>query len=264
MPGGERGFQLIGQGVLPVEVAADRRGDPPAGPGAHMRGDPEHRLGPPGRHPERVRELVVIEQLDRGAVHAGDLHAVPGRADAQVQVGAGGVELEDAPHNLLAQQGAGPGQRRAGRRDGPRLDRKAGHLERPGQHQVIPLIREQGPHDDAHRGHLGGQYPVQLVAVLCLRHRRGDHPVREQLRDQARPAQLAEQVLPESGPGGGLRQQSSRLRGRRLHLRRGQREQRAQAKGSWQTGRTTKLLSMTNRIRHPAASYQGLRCTQGT
>ena len=144
-PGGERGFQLIGQGVLPVQVAADRRGDPPPGPGAHMRGDPDLRLGPPGRHPERVRELVVIEQLDRGAVHPGGLHAVPGRADAQVQVGAGGIELEDAPHHLLAQQGAGPGQRRAGRRDGPRLDRKTGHLERPRQHQVIPLIREQGP-----------------------------------------------------------------------------------------------------------------------
>ena len=54
-----------------------------------------------------------------------------------------------------------------------------------------------------------------LWPVLCLRHRRGDHPVREQLCDQACPAQLAEQVLPEPGPGGGLRQQSSRLRGRR-------------------------------------------------
>ena len=57
-----------------------------------MRGDPDLRLGPPGRHPERVRELVVTEQLDRGAVHPGGLHAVPGRADAQVQVGAGGID----------------------------------------------------------------------------------------------------------------------------------------------------------------------------
>ena len=33
-PGGERGLQLVGQGVLPVMVAADRGGDPPPGPGA--------------------------------------------------------------------------------------------------------------------------------------------------------------------------------------------------------------------------------------
>lgn len=50
-------------------------------------------------------------------------------------------------------------------------------------------------------------------AVLCLRHRLGDHPVREQFRDQALPAQLPEQVLPESGTGRGLRQQAPRIRG---------------------------------------------------
>jgi hypothetical protein len=79
-----------------------RRGDPPAGPGAGVRGGPDLRLGAPGRHPERIRELVVAEQLDRGAVHAGGLHPVPGRSDAQLQVGAGRVQLEDAPHHLLA------------------------------------------------------------------------------------------------------------------------------------------------------------------
>jgi site-specific DNA recombinase len=60
-PRGERGFQLVCQGVLPVVVAAGRSGDPPAGPGAHVRGDPDLRLGPPGRHPERLRELVVVK-----------------------------------------------------------------------------------------------------------------------------------------------------------------------------------------------------------
>ena len=215
-PGGERGFQLVGQGVLTVVVAADRGGDPPAGPGAHVRGDPQLRLGAPGRHPERVRELVVTEQLDRGAVQAGGLHAVPGRADAQLQVGAGGVQLEDAAHHLLAQQGAGLGQRRAGRGGSARLDRQAGHRERPGEDQVIALTGEQGAGDDAHRGHLRGQRPVQLVPVVRLCHGPGDHPVRQQLADQARPAQLAQPVLPEPGPGRRLRQQALRIRGRRL------------------------------------------------
>jgi hypothetical protein len=45
----------------------------------------------------------------------------------------------------------------------------------------------------------------------------GDHPVREQFCDQTVPAQLPEQVLPEPGPGGSLRQQASRLRG--SHIR---------------------------------------------
>ena len=50
------------------------------------------------------------------------------------------------------------------------------------------------------------------MPVLCLRHRRGDHPVREQLRDQALPAQLPEQVLPEPGTGHSLRQQAAHPR----------------------------------------------------
>ena len=50
------------------------------------------------------------------------------------------------------------------------------------------------------------------VAVLRLRHRSGDHAVRQQFRDQARPAQLPEQVLPESRPGRRLRQQAGRIR----------------------------------------------------
>jgi hypothetical protein len=210
----ERGFQLICQRVLPVVVAADRRGDPPAGAGAHVRRDADLRLGPARGHPERVREPVIGEQLDRGAVHAGGLQAVPGRADAQLQVGTGGVELEDAAHHLLAQQGAGLGQGRAGRGDGARLDRQAGHLERPGEDQVIALTGEQGAGDDAHRGHFRGQRPVQLVPVTALRDRLRDHPAGQQLADQARPAQLAQPVLPEPGPGCRLCQQCRRIRSR--------------------------------------------------
>jgi len=105
-PGGERALQLISQGVLPVVVAADGGGDPAAGPGARVRGDPDLRLGAARGHPERVRELSVIEQLDGGAVHAGGLHAVPGRADARLHVATGRVQLEDLPHDLLTQQHA--------------------------------------------------------------------------------------------------------------------------------------------------------------
>ena len=215
-PGGERVLQLISQRVLPVVVAADRGGDPAAGRGAHVRRYPQLRLGPPGRHPERPGQLIVAEQLDGGAVDRGGFHPVPGRAGAQVRVAAGGVDLEDAPHRLLPEQDPGLGQRRPGRRDRARFHRQARHRERPGQHQVIALIGEQRADDDAHRGHLGGKRTVQLVPVPCLRHRRRDRPVREQLRDQARPAQLPEQVLPEPGPGHSLRQQLSRLRGLRL------------------------------------------------
>jgi hypothetical protein len=183
-----------------------------------VRGDPDLRLGAACRDPERVREPVIGKQLDRGAVHAGGLQAVPGRADAQLQVGAGGVDLEDAPHHLLAQQGAGLGQRRAGRGDGARLDRQPGHLERPGQDQVIALVREHGAGDHAHRGHLRGQRPVQLVPVLCLRRRPGDHPAGQQLPDQALPAQLAQPLLPEPRAGSGPREQAPRTSGRYVTL----------------------------------------------
>ena len=177
-----------------------------------MRGDAQLRLGPARGHPERLRQLSVAEQLHRGAVDRGDLHPVPGHADAQVRVGAGGIDLEDAPHHLLAQQDPGLGQRRAGRGEGARSDRQARHRERPGQDPVITLIREQCSRQDAHHGHLGGQRPVQLVPVLGLRHRLGDHPVREQSHDQAFPAQFPEQVLPEPGTGRSPRQQAPRLR----------------------------------------------------
>ena len=195
-PAGERLLQLIGQGVLPVQVTADRGGDPAARRGAHVRRDAQFRLGPARGHPECLRQLSVVEQLDGGAVDRGDLHLVPGRADAQVRVAAGGIDLEDPPHHLLAQQHPGLGQRRARRGDRAWFHRQARHRERPGQDQVITLVREQRPDDDGHRGHLRGQRPVQLVPVLCLRYRPGDHPVREQFRDQACPAQLPEQVLP--------------------------------------------------------------------
>jgi hypothetical protein len=177
-----------------------------------MRGDAQFGLGPVGRHPERLCQLVVAEQFDRGAVDRGGLHLVPGRADAQVRVGAGGIDLEDAAHRLLAQQDPGLGQRGTGRGDRAWFHRQARHRERPGQDQVMPLVREQRSRQDAHHGHLGGQRPVQLVPVLCLRHRLGDHPVREQFRDQALTAQLPEQVLPEPGTGRSLREQAPGLR----------------------------------------------------
>jgi len=215
-PGSERGLQVIGQGVLSVKVAADRGVDPAAGPGADVRDDPDLRFGAACGHPERLRQLIVVEYLDGGAVDPGGLHPVPGRADSQLQVGAGGVGLEDLPHDLLAQHCAGLGQRRSGRGHGAGLDRQARHPERPGQDHVIALVREQRAGDDAQRGHLGGQRPVQLVPVVSCGHSGGDHPVGEQFRDKALPAQLAEQVLPEPGTGRHLRQQPFRSPARRV------------------------------------------------
>jgi hypothetical protein len=71
--------------------------------------------------------------------------------------------------------------------------------------------QETSSHDDAHRGHVGGQRPVQLVPVLCLRHRRDDHPVRES--SAIRTAQRSSPSRPSQNPGPGrsLRQQARRI-----------------------------------------------------
>jgi hypothetical protein len=49
MPGREGPFQLVGQGVLAVVVAADLGADPPPGGGADVRGDPQQRPHAPRR-----------------------------------------------------------------------------------------------------------------------------------------------------------------------------------------------------------------------
>jgi hypothetical protein len=192
-------------------------------------------------------------------VDRGDLHLVPGRADAQVRVGAGGIDLEDPPHHLLPEQDPGLGQRRAGRGDRARFHRQAGHRERPGQDQVIPLIREQGADDDGHRGHLRSQRPVQLVPMLRLRCRPGDDPVRKQFRDQARPAQFPEQVLPEPRTGRSLRQQALRDRRTRIASTLTSGNSGRSRKNHGKMARQTKLLGTMLMTRHHA-SYQGLCC----
>ena len=94
--GREAVLQLVCQGVLAVVVAADRSADPAEGRGADVGGDPQQRAGAVRGGAELAFEHAVPGQLHRGAVDGGDLQALPQQADAEVRVGDGGVELEDA------------------------------------------------------------------------------------------------------------------------------------------------------------------------
>ena len=116
MPGSEAAFELVGQGVLAVVVAADRGADPAEGRGADVRGDPQHRPGALGGDAELAFQHLVPGQLHRGAVDRGDLQALPQQADPQVRVRDGRVQLEDPFHGLLAEQLPGLRQCPAGRR----------------------------------------------------------------------------------------------------------------------------------------------------
>jgi hypothetical protein len=111
--GPEAVFELAGQGVLAVVVAADRGADPAGGRRADVRGDPQQRPGAVRGGAEPVFEHVVPGQLHRGAVDRGDLQALPPQADPGVRVRDGGVQLEQALHDLLAEQLPGLGERAA-------------------------------------------------------------------------------------------------------------------------------------------------------
>ncbi len=211
----QRAGQVIDQGVLPVVVAADRRADPPPGPGADVRDDAELGLGAARGHPERLRQLVVIEQLRRRAIEGGGLHPVPGRPDAQLDVGAGGVQLERPPHHLLPQQGPGLRQRRAGRHPRARLEAQPGQAEGDAQGSVVALAGEQAPGQHAEQGRLRVQRPVQLVAVRRGGHRLLDHPLAQEVLDQAVAVQVLQPVRPQArtgqDPAGQVRPQAGLL-----------------------------------------------------
>ena len=177
--------QVVGQRVLPVEVAADRGGDPPPGGGADMRRDPQQRPGPVRGDPEHVREHVVPEQLHRGAVQRGDLQPLPQPCDAQLRIAARGVQLEQAAHDLVAEERAGLGERGAGRHARARLEMQAGQAERRGEGRVIARAGEHAAHQDADHGHLPGQRPVVGVPVRRFLQRPRDHALGQEFFQQA-------------------------------------------------------------------------------
>jgi hypothetical protein len=199
--GPEAAFELVGQGVLAVVVAADRGADPAEGRGADVGGDPQQRPGAVRGGAELAVEHVVAGQLHRGAVDRGDLQALPPQADPEVRVRDGGVELEQALHDLLAEQLPGLGERAAGRDIRGRPGPQAGQPERRRQHGVVAGAREQARDQDADHGHLRGQHPVVLMARRRLPQRAGDHAAGEQFFQQARPAQLCQPLRPEPRPG---------------------------------------------------------------
>ena len=142
-------------------------------------------LAPSAGHPEYVGEDVVPEQLHRGAVQRGDLQSLPQPRNAEVRVAAGGVQLEQAAHDLLAEQRAGLGERRPGRHVRTRLEVQAGQAERRGQGRVVAGAGEHAAHEDADHGHLPGQRPVIGMPVRRFLQRPRDHAVGQELFHQA-------------------------------------------------------------------------------
>jgi hypothetical protein len=197
----QRPGELIDKGVLPVGVAAHRSADPAAGPGPHVRDDPQLGLGAALGYPERIGQDLAGEQLRGGAVERGGLHPVPQRPDPQVRVRAGGIKLEQAPHHVLTQERPGFRQRRAGRDRGAGLDGKPGQPERGRQDRIVATPGEQAPHDQADHRHLRVQRPVQLMIMRCGRDRLVDHPVREQLLEQAPAVEFVQPARPQARPG---------------------------------------------------------------
>ena len=231
MPGCQRGFQLVSQGVLPVVVAADGGGGPPVRGGADQRDEAQHWVLPAGGHPERGVQLVIGVQRGGSAVERGDLHPVPQLPDAQLRVRAGRVQLERPARDVLAGPRPGLRQRRAGRHRGARRDGiEARHGEHGAQHLVIALPGEQAPGDQASRvffavstrsslwpcGAVTAASPMapsaqellqQALAVQALQFlqpqaRAGRHPGR-QARPQAAPFRLRPGI--SDGGGAGLR-----------------------------------------------------------
>lgn len=100
---------------------------------------------PPAGTPNSPGEHVIAEQLGRRAVEGGSLQVVPGRPDAQVHVGVGGVQLERPPGHLLTQQRHGLRQRQAGGDRGAWLEVQAGHAEGDAQDPVVALAGNRHP-----------------------------------------------------------------------------------------------------------------------
>jgi hypothetical protein len=182
-------------------VAAGRRGGPAAGRGADVRGDPQQGPGAvPGRA-GRGGERVVAGQLHGGAVRRGDLQALPQGGEAELGVGAGGVELEDLLHGVLAEQLAGLGERRSGRdfRAGP--EPQAGQPERGREHAVVALAGERQRDQDADHGHLRGQRAVIGMPGRGFPQRPADHAGGQQFFQESLPVQVREPVGPQAGAG---------------------------------------------------------------
>jgi hypothetical protein len=110
-----------------------------------VRDGPQQRPGAVRGRAELAFQDVVAGQLHRGAVDGGDLQALPQGRDPQLRVGAGRVQLEDLPHDLLAQQPAGLGERAAGRdlRAGPQPQSR--QPERLRQHRIVTVAGEHQP-----------------------------------------------------------------------------------------------------------------------
>ena len=126
LPGAEGAFELIGQGVLAVAVAADGRGLPLHGPGLQQRGNPQLRVLPSLGDAGLRRQFRAVEQVQGGAVEDDQLQAGRGPARGEGNVVPRGVELERPPCGLLAQPGTGQRERWPGR------DRRARPDPRPG------------------------------------------------------------------------------------------------------------------------------------
>ncbi len=166
-----------------------------------MRRDPQQRPGAVAGNPERAGEDVVPGQFHRGAVQRGDLQPLPQPLDAGARVAARRVQLEQAAHDLLAEQAPGLGERRAGRHPRARLEAQARQAESRGQGAVIARAGEQAGDQDADHGHLPGQRPVIGVPVRRFLQRPRDHALCQEVFQQALAPQLPEPVQPQPRPG---------------------------------------------------------------
>ena len=156
---------------------------------------------PAGGRPERGGQLVVRVQLGGGAVERGDLQLMPQLPDPEFRVRAGRVGLERPAGDVLAGPHPGLRQRRAGRdRGAGRGGIKAGHREHDAQHLVRALPGEQAPGNDGQQGVPRGQHPVQPVAVR-RRHRPADHPLAQELPEQALAVQALQFPQPQARAG---------------------------------------------------------------
>ena len=203
LAGPERAFELVGEGVLAVVVAADRGGLPPHRPCLQQCDQPQ--LGMPAAlgDAELRGQFRAVEQVQGGAVEDDQLQAERRPALRQRDVVPRGVELEGPSHRLLAEPGAALRERGTGRHRRARPDSRPGHRERPGQDHVIALTGEKSARHQAQHGHLRGQRPIEQVRVAALGRRLPDRPGGQQLPDQPVPAQLGEPVLvvPQPRPG---------------------------------------------------------------
>ena len=114
MPGPKAVFQLVGQGVLAVVVAADRGADPAEGRGADVRGDPQQRSGAVRGGAELALPARRSGELHRGAVDGGDLQApstagrCPRSASATAASSSNSRFMTCSPSSFLAWENALP------------------------------------------------------------------------------------------------------------------------------------------------------------